>query len=366
MATKLVQSPIPAHKVLPPISTRATKKIKSNRLIPATHSWTKSTSFRSIYTAKVAEQSSGLIGDDRETRDSSDKRTLTQIKTELLQVVQGINRGIFGVPSAKKSEIEALVELLESQNPTPHPTANLDKVGGTWKLVYSTITILGSKRTKLGLRDFITLGDFFQSIDVAKVFMRVDIAYDNSTITPEQLMNMFRKNYDLLLGIFNPDGWLEISKYKVVNKVQSVAPSKCAPPKRGVGIPSPGMTLRKCALPRMGSRDFTPKIGPQKICSPKNGEQGFYLKIRTPENMLPQEWGAEVPPLVMGLRKAPKNMLPRMGSRNYTLKMSPRSHAPQEWGVEIMFLEEHGARIRLHRNEEQEWRMAEVMVLDSP
>ncbi|ESR41127.1 hypothetical protein CICLE_v10026263mg [Citrus x clementina] len=168
MATKLVQSPIPAHKVLPPISTRATKKIKSNRLIPATHSWTKSTSFRSIYTAKVAEQSSGLIGDDRETRDSSDKRTLTQIKTELLQVVQGINRGIFGVPSAKKSEIEALVELLESQNPTPHPTANLDKVGGTWKLVYSTITILGSKRTKLGLRDFITLGDFFQSIDVAK------------------------------------------------------------------------------------------------------------------------------------------------------------------------------------------------------
>ncbi|KAL9459361.1 hypothetical protein AB3S75_002707 [Citrus x aurantiifolia] len=241
MATKLVQSPIPAHKVLPPISTRATKVIKSNRLIPATHSWTKSTSFRSIYTAKVAEQSSGLIGDDRETRDSSDKRTLTQIKTELLQVVQGINRGIFGVPSAKKSEIEALVELLESQNPTPHPTANLDKVGGTWKLVYSTITILGSKRTKLGLRDFITLGDFFQSIDVAKgkavnvikfnvrglnllngqltieasfkiaSKSRVDIAYDNSTITPEQLMNMFRKNYDLLLGIFNLDGWLEIS-----------------------------------------------------------------------------------------------------------------------------------------------------------
>lgn len=158
-----------------------------------------------------------------------------------MQVVQGINRGIFGVPSAKKSEIEALVELLESQNPTPHPTANLDKVGGTWKLVYSTITILGSKRTKLGLRDFITLGDFFQSIDVAKgkavnvikfnvrglnllngqltieasfkiaSKSRVDIAYDNSTITPEQLMNMFRKNYDLLLGIFNPDGWLEIS-----------------------------------------------------------------------------------------------------------------------------------------------------------
>lgn len=40
---------------------------------------------------------------------------------------------------------------------------------GYWKLVYSTITILGAKRTKLGLRDFIALGDFIQIIDVAKV-----------------------------------------------------------------------------------------------------------------------------------------------------------------------------------------------------
>jgi hypothetical protein len=41
---------------------------------------------------------------------------------------QGVNRGIFGIPSAKKSEIEGLVKLLESQNPTPDPTLNLDKV----------------------------------------------------------------------------------------------------------------------------------------------------------------------------------------------------------------------------------------------
>lgn len=111
----------------------------------------------------------------------------------------GLNRGIFGVPSAKRSEIEGLVRQLESQNPTPNPTANLDKVkpfeviylsfcaayflkylwhypfvcnfkvGGCWKLVYSTITILGSKRTKLGLRDFINLGDFLQIISVAQV-----------------------------------------------------------------------------------------------------------------------------------------------------------------------------------------------------
>uniref|UniRef100_A0A0A9DG32 Plastid lipid-associated protein/fibrillin conserved domain-containing protein n=1 Tax=Arundo donax TaxID=35708 RepID=A0A0A9DG32_ARUDO len=26
-----------------------------------------------------------------------------------------------------------------------------------------------------------------------------------------QLMNIFQKNYDLLLAIFNPEGWLEIT-----------------------------------------------------------------------------------------------------------------------------------------------------------
>ncbi|KAL6228511.1 hypothetical protein ACLB2K_002460 [Fragaria x ananassa] len=38
-----------------------------------------------------------------------------------------INRGIFGVPSAKKAEVEGLVKQLESQNPTPDPTVNLEK-----------------------------------------------------------------------------------------------------------------------------------------------------------------------------------------------------------------------------------------------
>ncbi|CAN0877459.1 Fibrillin protein 5 homolog [Linum grandiflorum] len=72
----------------------------------------------------------------------------------------------------------------------------------------STISILGAKRTKLGLRDFITLGDLFQIIDVAE---RVGITYTGSRITPEQLMNVFQKNYDLLLSIFNPEGWLELT-----------------------------------------------------------------------------------------------------------------------------------------------------------
>ena len=54
-----------------------------------------------------------------------------EIKIETLlymYIFQGINRGIFGVPSSKKSDIEALVKLLEPQNPAPDPTLNLEKV----------------------------------------------------------------------------------------------------------------------------------------------------------------------------------------------------------------------------------------------
>ena len=40
---------------------------------------------------------------------------------------------------------------------------------------------------------------------------RVAIRFENSTLVPEQLLSLFQKNYDLLLSIFNPEGWLEIT-----------------------------------------------------------------------------------------------------------------------------------------------------------
>ncbi|KAK1569300.1 hypothetical protein Q3G72_035134 [Acer saccharum] len=50
-----------------------------------------------------------------------------RIKTDFYQAIKEIDRGIFGVPSAKKSEIDDLVKLLESQNPTPYTTSDLEK-----------------------------------------------------------------------------------------------------------------------------------------------------------------------------------------------------------------------------------------------
>ncbi|KAF9662398.1 hypothetical protein SADUNF_Sadunf18G0049100 [Salix dunnii] len=167
----------------------------SRSVPPIVHPWTMRKTIadgvRPIHITKVAEQSPGLVNDNKDIKENvKDSREVEQIKADLYQAVQVINRGIFGVPSVKQSEIHGLAELLESQNPTSDPTLNPEKVGGCWKLVYSTITILGSKRTKLGLRDFITLGDFFQNIDVAK---RVDINYESSTITPDQKRNIKRE-----------------------------------------------------------------------------------------------------------------------------------------------------------------------------
>ncbi|XP_039063923.1 fibrillin protein 5 homolog [Hibiscus syriacus] len=227
---KLIHSSTHPPRLFPRVS-RTKQNIKTHSLISTIHPMAMTNRFSPCFITKVAENNAGLVGEE----------TLSHLKSQLLQQLEGINRGIFGVESSKKSDIEALVKLLESQNPTPDPTLNLEKVGGCWKLVYSSITILGSKRTKLGLRDFISLGEFFQTIDIQKSKAvnvikfnarglkllngkltieasfkivsksRVDISYDNSTITPDQLMNVFRKNYDLLLGIFNPEGWLEIT-----------------------------------------------------------------------------------------------------------------------------------------------------------
>lgn len=164
-----------------------------------------------------------------------------EIKQQLLEAFNGTGRGIFGVQAAKAKEISSLVEQLEVLNPLALPTQHLDQVAGTWRLLYSTIAIQGSKRTKLGLREFMTLGNFLQKIDIEKqqavneVFFnvtgfgmlngklsilatyevvsatRVDITFEQSTLVPDQLQRLFEKNYDLLLSVFNPEGWLEIT-----------------------------------------------------------------------------------------------------------------------------------------------------------
>lgn len=141
----------------------------------------------------------------------------------------------------KRQEVEELVENLERLNPTPQPTENLEKVAGPWRLLYTTISISGYKKTKLGLREFVKLGDFMQIINVEQQEAvnlvhfsvaglgtlegdlrvtasytpsspsRVDIQFKSAQLSPDMIHKLFETNYDLLLSIFNPDGWLEIT-----------------------------------------------------------------------------------------------------------------------------------------------------------
>ncbi|KAG2242852.1 hypothetical protein Bca52824_095305 [Brassica carinata] len=180
---------------------------------------------RPMFIGKVTEQSFSASSPNEQevVEEEEEDITVSQIKEELYKALE---------------EIESLVKLLECRNPTPEPTGELDKIGGCWKLVYSTITVLGSKRTKLGLRDFVSLGDLLQQIDIAqgktvhvlkfdvrglnlrdgefrivanfKIISKssVEITYESSTIMPDQLMNIFKKNMNLCWESSTPRDYL--------------------------------------------------------------------------------------------------------------------------------------------------------------
>ena len=40
---------------------------------------------------------------------------------------------------------------------------------------------------------------------------RVSLTLEKAMLIPQQFQQLFEKNYDLLLSIFNPEGWLDIT-----------------------------------------------------------------------------------------------------------------------------------------------------------
>lgn len=91
MANKLVHPPIPSFHVVP-----ARPRITKMREIPATHSWcniSNSSGFRPSYTIKVAEHSSNVVGDGKDTEEDEEQsnlRTVAQVKADLFEATQGV------------------------------------------------------------------------------------------------------------------------------------------------------------------------------------------------------------------------------------------------------------------------------------
>ncbi|KAL3160779.1 hypothetical protein ABBQ38_009191 [Trebouxia sp. C0009 RCD-2024] len=171
------------------------------------------------------------------------------IKSNLQREIDGTKRGIFGTKAAKSQAIEDLLQQLEEQTPALNVTEAMDQLNGGWQLLYTSLTIKGARKTKLGLREFVTLGDFRQTVDtgtnraVNKVCFsvtglgnlsgsltiiaafepvsprRVSINFESASLVPQALEKLFASNYDLLLSIFNPEGWLDITYVDETHRV---------------------------------------------------------------------------------------------------------------------------------------------------
>lgn len=193
--------------------------------------------------SSIEQQQSGAASGAASGSATPTSPSLAQLKANLRTAVDGLDRGIFGAPAARRAEADAAARALEAHNPTPAPLRDaMHLVAGDWRLLYTTITIAGVRKTKLGLREFVKLGAFAQRIDpdareaVNEISFsvsglgaaldgaltvratyevvseeRVAISLAGSTLAPSRLEALFRANYDLLLSIFNPEGWLDVT-----------------------------------------------------------------------------------------------------------------------------------------------------------
>ncbi len=60
------------------------------------------------------------------------------------------------------------------------------------------------------------LGEFRGSLTIEAKYeavspCRVAITLERALLVPQHFQRLFEKNYDLLLSIFNPEGWLDIT-----------------------------------------------------------------------------------------------------------------------------------------------------------
>jgi PAP_fibrillin len=109
------------------------------------------------------------------------------------------------------------------------------------QVLYSSIRILGTKRSRLGLREFVQVGELYQEIapDTNTATNRVEfsvagfgtfrgelvieasfnvatpsraeVTFESAKLQPAQLEKMFGDRLPLLLEVFNPEGWLEVT-----------------------------------------------------------------------------------------------------------------------------------------------------------
>lgn len=176
-----------------------------------------------------------------------------QAKKELLQLLEAPSvkdRGIFGLEDEDEEQIMAAIEKLEAEGAELakklHPTSEdgYAILDGRWRLVFTTLQILGKRRVKLGLAPsgkpgVVKLGELYQSVDtnagrarnevefdvmgMVRGVFTIDASYETTTptsvavkterseLSPPKLQELLGEHFNLLLEIFNPEGSLTIT-----------------------------------------------------------------------------------------------------------------------------------------------------------
>lgn len=195
----------------------------------------------------------GLFTNQRQRLSFSSNSTVTcSAKTdtasqllEKIELIAGEERGIFGMDESKREELETHIAAVEAENPCASPTDDNAKAAeGKWRLIYTNLQILGRKRVRLAIGTntkpgFVQLGDFFQIIDSStqttknevefKIMTggygryiisadysilsanRVEVTTVGDDLQPEKFERLLGERRSLLLKIFNPQGYLDIT-----------------------------------------------------------------------------------------------------------------------------------------------------------
>jgi hypothetical protein len=172
---------------------------------------------------------------------------------KVISETAGADRGIFSLDSALRARIHDQIEKTEALSPTPEPTMNdAEQVRGTWRLLYTTLTILGRKRVRLALATsskpgFVSLGELYQIVDCERkesrnvvVFntvlggsgtftvtanyqpvsqSRVEIQTKGTVLEPAKLEKLLGSNLSLLAEIFDPTGHLDITYLDATTRI---------------------------------------------------------------------------------------------------------------------------------------------------
>jgi PAP_fibrillin len=142
-------------------------------------------------------------------------------KTELLEQISGVNRGLL-TNETERAAINAAIAQLEDRNPTPRPVEATTLLEGNWRLLYTTsVNLLG-----LGRFPLVQLGQIYQCIRLreAKLYNIaefqgiplfegvVTVSAQFTPVTEQRVEVQFQRSIlglQRIVGYQSPSQWIE-------------------------------------------------------------------------------------------------------------------------------------------------------------